>query len=243
MEESWPHGVAITPDGERAREFVQRTPVWSSAIFVSEHGTAYRRHMGSRGFTSWELIPLTEDESGRFGYALPGFVSVETAIATAWHPRAPGSRRHAVVLDPHAELHASNVAWREPEVVLDGDDHADETWQPLTWRIGIASCDGLLLWSKFSSLFIGLFGPTPSTHPFAISPGLGSIAGPSLPHFASCGEVVHPAAPAPPRRPRVLPRVPLPRHRDEAHELGRLRDIHPSAFACVRHCPCMPQTN
>ena len=143
MEDSWPFGVAVAPDGERAREFVQRMPVWSSAIFLTEHGTAYRRYMSSRGFTSWELLPLTEEpESGRFGYHLPGFVAIETALATAFHPRAPGSRRRAYVLDPSAELHASNVAWRDPEVVvLDDDD--DETWQPLRWRIGIASCDGL----------------------------------------------------------------------------------------------------
>ena len=143
MEEAWPHGVESTPDGEIAREFVQRIPVWSSAIFVSEHGTTYRRYMSSQGFTStWELIPLVQDENGRFGYALPGFVSIETAIATAWHPRAPGSRRHAVVLDPSVEVHASNVAWRDPEVVLESDDEG-ETWQPLRWRIGMVSCEGL----------------------------------------------------------------------------------------------------
>ena len=81
MEDSWPFGVAVAPDGERAREFVQRMPVWSSAVFLTEHGTAYRRYMSSRGFTSWELLPLTEEpESGRFGYHLPGFVAIETAL-------------------------------------------------------------------------------------------------------------------------------------------------------------------
>ena len=48
------------------------------------------------------------------------------------------------MIDPSAELHASNVAWREPEVVLEGDDEGDgETWSPLRWRIGVVACDGL----------------------------------------------------------------------------------------------------
>ena len=83
MEDTWPFGIEVAPDGERARELVQRVPVWSSAVFVSEYGTAHRRYMSSRGETSWELIPLAEDPSGRFGYHLPGFVSVETVLATA----------------------------------------------------------------------------------------------------------------------------------------------------------------
>ena len=84
-----------------------------------------------------------EDESGRFGYHLPGFVSVEHAIATAWHERAPGSRCHAYVLDPSVEMHASNIAWREPDVVLLDDVVGDETWEPLQWTIGKVPCNGL----------------------------------------------------------------------------------------------------
>ena len=84
MEGDWPFGIERTPEGERAREFVQQTPVWSSAVFISESGAAYRRFMSSRGSTSWELIPLASDPlSGRFGYHLPGFVALETALATA----------------------------------------------------------------------------------------------------------------------------------------------------------------
>jgi hypothetical protein len=145
MEQDWPFGIERTPEGERAREFVQRTPVWSSAVFISESGAAYRRFMSSLGSTSWELIPLASDPvSGRFGYLLPGFVALETALATAWHPRAPGSRGRAYVIDPSAEVDVFNVAWREPEVVLEDEEEVEaETWQPLRWSIGVASCDGL----------------------------------------------------------------------------------------------------
>ena len=145
--EDWPFGVEVMPDGELAREFAQRLPVWSSAVWITESGTAYRRYMSSRGPTSRERIDLAQDpESGRFGYNLSGcgFVGVETAIATAFHPRAPGSRRRAYVLDASVELSVSNVAWREPEVLLEGDDEGDdETWEPLVWRIGMSACDGL----------------------------------------------------------------------------------------------------
>ena len=126
--EGWPFGIEHAPSGERCREYVQRLPVWSSGIFISEHGGAYRRYLTRQMEASWEAIPLAEDESGRFGYHLPGFVSVEHAIATAWHERAPGSRCHAYVLDPSVEVHASNIAWREPDVVLLDDVVGEERW-------------------------------------------------------------------------------------------------------------------
>ena len=147
MDASWPFGIERAPNGERAREFVQRLPVWSNGIFITEFGSCYRRYMKRDHSCTWKLVELaTDSESGRrLGYHFHGgFVSVETAIATAWHPRAPDARGRAVVLDPSREVHVDNVAWRDPEVVtLDDDDEEEETWEPLRWTIGPLSCDGL----------------------------------------------------------------------------------------------------
>ena len=43
MDDAWPFGLEETPSGEWARELVQRLPVWSSAVFITEYGAAYRR--------------------------------------------------------------------------------------------------------------------------------------------------------------------------------------------------------
>lgn len=116
MDSSWPFGIELAPDGDLAREFVQRIPVWSSGLFITEYGSCYRRYLHKDHSYSWQLVELADDPaSGRVGYHIHGvFVSVETAIATAWYARAPESRARAVVLDPSRELHVDNVAWREP---------------------------------------------------------------------------------------------------------------------------------
>lgn len=132
MSIDWPHGMELAPTGERAREFVQRVPVWSSTIWITEHGAAYRRYADGE----WHMLEAVLDPSEtHIGYNLPGFVSIVTAIATAWHMRAPNSRARAVLLDERRELHVSNVAWNEPD--RGAREPESETWSPLRWSIGV----------------------------------------------------------------------------------------------------------
>ena len=112
---AWPDGVERSPAGP-AREFVQPR-VWSSSVWITTDGAAYRRYYNpvTRAWGAWEpLDAVLDDEQQRVGYALSGWTSSEACIATAWLHRRPGSRAHVRVLDPGAP-DAHHLAWGEPE--------------------------------------------------------------------------------------------------------------------------------
>ena len=65
-------------------------------------------------------------------------MSVETAIATAWIHRAPGSRAHARVLDPRRAVGIRNLTWGGEECDPEAGDFPGEEWRPLRWACGLA---------------------------------------------------------------------------------------------------------
>lgn len=145
----WRDGIEVI-GGVPAREVVQPS-VWSSAVFVTAVGDAYRRYYNpvARSWGEWEAVPASLDagEGTRLGYALKaGWMSVETAVATAWRHRAPDSTARARVVDPARAVDARNVAWNEPEDPEDpeggGGMFEGEAWERLRWSCGLAECDG-----------------------------------------------------------------------------------------------------
>ena len=144
----WADGIE-TIAGAPARELVQPS-VWSSAVFITAVGEAYRRYYNpvSKAWSGWEVVPASLDGEGtRLGYALAtGWMSVETALATAWLHRAPDSTARARVVDPSLEVDVTNVAWNEgeeePEEDPEGRGFRGEAWEQLRWSCGLAECTG-----------------------------------------------------------------------------------------------------
>lgn len=137
MRIAWADGLERTPRG-LAREMVQPT-AWSSSVWITMDGAAYRRYYNpvARSWSAWEAVEVSLNDD-RIGLALAsGWVSLERAVATAWQHRAPGSRAGIHVSGP---LDARHVAWREPEVVEEGEQDG-EAWRPLRWSCGLAECD------------------------------------------------------------------------------------------------------
>ena len=139
---AWRDGIEESPGG-RAREIVQRN-VWSSSVWITPEGEAFRRFFNAvtRQFT-WEEMPvaLDHDTQSRLGLPLPsGWMSVETAIATAWLHRAPGSRAYVKVLDP-SDPTLPNLRWGEGERDPEAGEIEGETWAPLRWHCGQITCD------------------------------------------------------------------------------------------------------
>ena len=138
---SWRDGLERAPDGALARQ-VPQPFTWSSSVWVTSEGAAYRRYYNPVDRShAWEPLELAEEPySGRLGYHIPAWTSIEQIIASAWRARVPGSRAHARLIDPRQPPTSDNVAWGEEErnepLV---DTH--ETWAPLSWTIGPAVCD------------------------------------------------------------------------------------------------------
>ena len=81
-------------------------------------------------------------------------MSVETAIATAWLRRAPGSKARVKILDPIQPIHVSNLEWGEPETDPEESGSLDgETWSHLDWDIGLVTCDDRYLISSRGRLY------------------------------------------------------------------------------------------
>eukprot|EP00966_Prymnesium_polylepis_P043387 1006626-Prymnesium_polylepis.1 len=75
----WTDGVVDSPDGP-ARQVPQKSPVWSSAVFVTADGIA-RRSWVNLVTKKWswdeEALTIVLDESGRPGYYLEWWMSIE----------------------------------------------------------------------------------------------------------------------------------------------------------------------
>jgi hypothetical protein len=139
---AWRDGLEESPGGP-AREVVQRH-VWSSSVCITPHGEAFRRYRNpvTRRCT-WEAMPvsLDQDTQSRLGLPLPsGWMSIETAIATAWLHRAPGSRAYVKHLDPR-EPTLPNLRWGEMETDPEAGEFERETWASLRWHCGQIACD------------------------------------------------------------------------------------------------------
>ena len=141
---SWEEGIEESPGGA-ARELVQ-PHVWSSAVWITPMGEAFRRYYNpvSQAWGCWEQLEVVLDPEGvHFGFHVDGrWVSCASAIATAWLHRAPHSRAHVRVLDGRAPVDVRNLVWGEPEEPEAPEaDEAGETWAPLRWSCGLAPCD------------------------------------------------------------------------------------------------------
>jgi hypothetical protein len=145
---SWPDGLERGPRGARAKYRQIPEPfVWNSGLFISKTGTAFRKYYNSVSHEwSWSSDPLepAEDiESGRMGLHVSGhWTPLETCIALAWRRRHPESTAPAIRDGKRRSLSASSVRWPMEE---EGDDDGpiNETWRPLSTRIGVVSTAGL----------------------------------------------------------------------------------------------------
>ena len=138
---AWEEGLEETPSGA-AREIVQSS-VWSSSAWVTADGTPWRRTYNPIVATwTWEPMPMAFDaEQTRLGIHLAaGWRSIETAVATAWLHREPGSWAHVRAFTP-GDCHVDNLTWNEPELDAERFTPDAETWSPLRWECGIVPCD------------------------------------------------------------------------------------------------------
>lgn len=139
---AWRDGIEGSPGGP-AREVVQRN-AWSSSVWITPEGEAFRRFCNAvSGQFTWEEMPFSLDQEtqSRLGLPLPsGWMSTETAIATAWLHRAPESRAYVKVLNP-SEATLPNLRWGEEERDPEALDIEGETWSPLRWHCGQIPCD------------------------------------------------------------------------------------------------------
>lgn len=125
------------PSNRMMRAIPQKYP-WTSSVFISEDGLAFRRHFNviSKVWV-WEKepIPGVETEEGRIGYMLDHWTSVERCIAVAWLHRDPFSKNRVVLQDGRPP-HIRYVQWSRPgsnkvEGVIQG-----ERWSKLRWWVG-----------------------------------------------------------------------------------------------------------
>jgi hypothetical protein len=140
---SWEDGLEYGPDGLQFRQIVQ-PDVWTSSVWISEEGEAYRRHYNTESKEwNWEEMPYTLDKETqtRIGVHLQtGWMSVETAIATAWRYRCPNSRSYVRISDP-GNPNAQTLAWGEEELYPEEGTFTGEKWTPLRWHCGIVACN------------------------------------------------------------------------------------------------------
>ena len=139
---TWYDGIEETPSGP-ARELVQHD-TWSSSVWITQEGEVWRRYYNPVSQTfAWEDIPYSLDHETQSRLGLPllsRWMSVETAIATAWLHRAPGSRAYIRILDPSNPT-LPNLQWGEPEIDPEAGDFGGEEWAPLRWRCGQIPCN------------------------------------------------------------------------------------------------------
>jgi hypothetical protein len=134
---AWADGVEYH-EGVALREIVHN--VWSSSVWISRDGQAYRKYYNAvtKTWGPFQPVPIALDASqNRFGIHLYAWMSLETAIATAWLHRAPDSTaRVRSYADPP---HVSTIEWGEPEEEEEEDE--EERWRPLRWHCGLVPCD------------------------------------------------------------------------------------------------------
>ena len=118
---AWEDGLETSPDGV-VREVPTRNHVWASTVWITKRGVARRRYFNLANKTwSWDENPLPvaiDDESGKVGFFIEWFISVERAIASAWLRRGQNSnwtihRRPGTEDKPPK---ASNLAWTQMEM-------------------------------------------------------------------------------------------------------------------------------
>lgn len=139
---SWADGLEESPSGAPLREVAQPN-VWSSSVWIAPDGSeVWRRYHNAHAQTwTWEAMVCSLDrEQNRLGILMPtGWMSLATAVATAFLHRAPDSRAPVRVLGGPVDVRS--LMWGEPERVEDGRPIAGETWKPLQWWCGTARCN------------------------------------------------------------------------------------------------------
>ena len=141
--QSWPDGVERGPRGRGEYRQIPEAYVWSSALFITKTGTAWRKHFNTVT-REWRWAdeptpPVEERESGRMGLSIgTHWNPLETCIALAWRHRHPESTAPAVREGKQRKLSASTIRWPKEEEVDDNDDaNEGEEWKPLAMRIGV----------------------------------------------------------------------------------------------------------
>jgi len=93
MELDWDDGIVIAPSGDEMRQLPE-LHCWSSGVFVARNGLVWRRFYNSQTREwAWADVPLvaTIDETGKMGYNIGWWRSMEVCIASAWLHRMEGS--------------------------------------------------------------------------------------------------------------------------------------------------------
>ena len=123
--------------------------MWSSALFISKTGAAWRRHFNTVT-REWHwadepTLPVEERESGRMGLSVGRhWTPLETCIALAWRHRHPESPAPALREGRQRKLSARSIWWPQEEGEKeDGGPIEGETWKPLAVRIGAVPTAGL----------------------------------------------------------------------------------------------------
>ena len=144
----WPDGLERGPDG-KCRQIPQKH-VWSSSAWITRDGSARRRFYNpiSEAWT-WSDEPLqaTMDfATGRMGFFLDHWISVERAIALAWLHRAPGGGCtlyddvDIVLVGAESKAPTLSIAWKDGEAAERAAPIEGERWRALKWRCGLAPC-------------------------------------------------------------------------------------------------------
>ena len=139
---AWQDGLEMSPDGE-VRQIPQKAH-WASSVWVTKSGIARRKYYRMQTDTwvwSEKILEYSmDDATGRVGFILDHFITVEQAILLAWKHRAPESATRAVYTRGNVPAHADYLEWREEGSNEEDGEYADETWKRLDWRIGIVHC-------------------------------------------------------------------------------------------------------
>ena len=150
---NWPPGQDVGPDGSPVREVPQRH-VWSSSIWITEDGIAWRRffNLAAKHWV-WDDRPMPITiEGAQDGILLEWFTSTDRMIAMAWvyrHPESTGHvhRRTCVRLvngresPPPPEPRLQSLSWDRDEAPDNAPPPESETWRTLRWRVGAVPCD------------------------------------------------------------------------------------------------------
>ena len=143
--QSWAPGVERCPNGRSVRQIPQVLPVWSSSLWITKVGEVFRRYYNiSTKLWHFDDTPVELIESsGRVGLKMDNhFVDLPMLIALAWRRMAPQSSQRVYSIAGDAALHARHLRFEEEEGAEEAVPIPNETWKPLKWRIGAASCTG-----------------------------------------------------------------------------------------------------